>query len=124
MTGFSTAYGLLQSLLSATAFFLMLNGQGVFGLLRTKAAKLLGQVSYSIYLLHGIVITAALAVARLVDVKWVNSNYWPAVFVMGLILITTSVFTFRFVELPFLTKSLIKSGRKSGVYKTIGLVDR
>jgi peptidoglycan/LPS O-acetylase OafA/YrhL len=124
MTGFSTAYGLWQSLLSAAAFFLMLNGRGVFGLLHTTAAKLLGQVSYSIYLLHGIVITAALAVARFAGVKWTESNYWVVVFVLGLILITTSVFTFRFVELPFLTKSLIKSGRKSKADETIGLVDR
>jgi peptidoglycan/LPS O-acetylase OafA/YrhL len=124
MTGFSTAYGLLQSLLAAIAFFLMLKGQGVFGLLHTKAAKLLGQVSYSIYLLHGIVITAVLSAAQMAGLKWIDSNYWVAVFVMGLILITISVFTFRFVELPFLARSLIRSGRKYNVDKTICLVDK
>lgn len=122
MTGFSTAYGFLQSLLSAIAFFLMLNGRGVFGLLHTKAAKLLGEVSYSIYLLHGVVITVTLAAARLAGVKWVESNYWAAVFLMGLILITVSILTFRFVELPFLKKSLIKSGGKSEFDDAAGLM--
>jgi peptidoglycan/LPS O-acetylase OafA/YrhL len=124
MVAFSTAYGLLQSLLSGTAFFMMLNGQGVFGLLHTKAAKLLGQVSYSIYLLHGVVITVALAVFRWAGIKWVDSNYWEAVLVMGLILITTSVLTFRFVEFPFLTKSPTKAGGKSELDETIHLSDR
>ena len=122
MTEFSTAYGFLQSLLSATAFFLMLNGRGVFGLLHTKAAKLLGEASYSIYLLHGVVITVTLAAARLAGLKWVESNYWGVVLLMGLILITVSVLTFRFVELPFLTRSLIKSSGKSELDGTAGLV--
>ncbi len=108
MLAFSTAYGFLQSLLSAAAFFLMLNGRGIFGLLHTRASKLLGEISYSIYLLQGIVITVALMLMQLAGIKWTEENYWIIVLVMGFILITTSIFSFRFVEFPFLKKMQIK----------------
>ncbi len=104
MTSFDTAYRASAAVLATMAFLLMLNGRGVFGLLHTKAARLLGEVSYSIYLLHGIVITLFLTFAKAVDFHWVDANYWWVVLSMGFILVALSVLTFKFIEQPFIRK--------------------
>jgi peptidoglycan/LPS O-acetylase OafA/YrhL len=106
MTSFDTAYRVSAAVLATVAFFLMLNGGGIFGLLHTKAAKFLGEVSYSIYLLHGFVITLFLSTTNAVGFRWTESNYWLVVLSMGLILVMASVITFRWIEQPFLKKPL------------------
>lgn len=75
MTGFSTAYGLWQGVLSAGAFVLMLNVRSVFGLPIQKQQSCLVRLAIAFILLHGIVITTTLSVARLGGIKWVESNY-------------------------------------------------
>lgn len=105
LTSFDTAYRASAAVLATMAFVLMLNGGGVFGLLHTKAARLLGEVSYSIYLLHGIVITLFLTFAKAVDFRWVDANYWWVVLSMGLILVALSVLTFKFIEQPFIRRN-------------------
>lgn len=121
MTSFDTAYGFFAGVLAMVAFLLILNGGGVFGLLHTKAARLLGEVSYSIYLLHGLVITLFLSVAGSVGFRWTVSNYWPVVLSMGLILVAISVITFRLIERPFIQKTLsvnVKANTPTGFVRT------
>lgn len=45
---------ILQSILLTFFFACVASGNGLFGLLKTRAARVLGEVSFSIYVLHGI----------------------------------------------------------------------
>lgn len=51
-----TAYDWFGILMSIPIMFMVLNGNDIFGLLKTQSLKFLGTISYSLYLLHGIVI--------------------------------------------------------------------
>ena len=52
----SSAYNVTGIIAISIAFFLIMSGSSVFGLLTAIAARWLGTMSYSIYLLHGIML--------------------------------------------------------------------
>ncbi|MCQ4160057.1 acyltransferase [Roseomonas sp. GC11] len=91
---FPTAYGAAQYLL-LTAFFLPVAcGNPYFGLLRQPASIVLGEISYSLYLLHGLVLFTAFHFTALPAAGW---SLLPP-----LMLLTTlaASLTHRLVERP------------------------
>lgn len=85
-------------------------GNNLFGLLTTRWASFLGHVSYSVYLLHGIVIFCLIqllgTLMPLADVQpW---QFWLYCLPMGLVVVGLSAVTYRWVEAPF----LVPPGRK------------
>ena len=98
------AYGLLQSAALCGFFIFVVHGYSVFGLLRTRAAKVLGAISYSIYLTHCIALFVTVhAVDRLVPIETLSGGqYWllAALAAAGCVLL--SALTYRYVEYPFL----------------------
>jgi peptidoglycan/LPS O-acetylase OafA/YrhL len=80
------------------------DGSTLLGLLRTRAASLFGLVSYSFYLLHGIVVFVAY---RWLD-GWVPvaslgpAQHWAVAALAALFTLALSAFTYRHVEHPFL----------------------
>lgn len=111
--GFDSAYGLIQALIAMGGFLCLLNGNGLFGLLRMKAVQLLGEISYSIYLLHGIVITASIFfLKKYIDVALMGNKYWLMVAVMGSLLILLSSLTYRLVEYRFMMQSKSNKSRR------------
>lgn len=99
-----SAYSLRAVALMGVFFAFVADGNTLAGLLRTRAARLLGLVSYSFYLLHGIVVFAAyrlldgaLPVARLGAVP-----HWAVAAVATLFAVALSALTYRYVEHPFL----------------------
>jgi peptidoglycan/LPS O-acetylase OafA/YrhL len=58
LTLFGTAYALAPICILGAAFFLIANGTTLFGLLVSRPAKRLGDVSFGIYLLQGLVMAA------------------------------------------------------------------
>jgi peptidoglycan/LPS O-acetylase OafA/YrhL len=54
---FPNAYAPAAILLLGVPFFLIVSGCSLFGLLTNRAARRLGEVSYGVYLLQGIVLT-------------------------------------------------------------------
>ena len=99
-----TAYAPRAVALLGVFFAFVADGNTLAGLLRTGAARMLGLVSYSFYLLHGIVIFAAyrmldgmLPVARLDGVQ-----HWAVAAVAALFAVALSALTYRHVEYPFL----------------------
>lgn len=104
--GFQSAYGLMQALIATLGFICLLNGNGLFGLLHMKSIRLLGEISYSIYLLHGFVITASIYFSKkYIDVMSMGDNYWIMVAVMGCLLILLSSLTYRWFECQFMMQS-------------------
>jgi peptidoglycan/LPS O-acetylase OafA/YrhL len=99
-----TAYSLRAVALLGVFFAFVADGNTLAGLLRTGAARLLGLVSYSFYLLHGIVVfvafrmlDGALPVARLGAIQ-----HWAVAALAALFAVALSAFTYRHVEHRFL----------------------
>lgn len=100
-------YSAIGAALLFVPFVVIASGNSIFGLLTWRPARLLGLLSYSVYLLHNWVL---FLVSRLVNhytsVAAMSEHvYW---LVGGLIvLITTAIaaFTYRFIEYPFMRVS-------------------
>jgi peptidoglycan/LPS O-acetylase OafA/YrhL len=94
------------------AFFFFVSGNGLFGLLTMQGTKLLGTISYSIYLLH--------AMFLFVVFRWANqfqrvermheALFWSLVFLCGIMAVLFSAVSYVLVEHPFV---LIAHRRRS-----------
>jgi peptidoglycan/LPS O-acetylase OafA/YrhL len=103
-------YGAWHTLLLTPLFLAVCYGNSLFGALSYAPARLLGTISYSIYLAHALLLHAIM--------YWVNAatpliqmsglQFWSAIAGVTVILITISTMTFRFVEYPWM-----KPGRRA-----------
>jgi peptidoglycan/LPS O-acetylase OafA/YrhL len=87
---------------AAVVFYCFVNGNTMFGVLSGRAARFLGTISYSVYLIHGIAIYVTLRiVGRFVDFATLPLPlYWLMLWVCGLGLIGVCALTYRYVEHP------------------------
>jgi peptidoglycan/LPS O-acetylase OafA/YrhL len=94
----------IASFLLFIAFTLIAQGNSLFGLLTTSGARYLGTISYSIYLLHGIVLFLVFHTVDLIfPIKTINAWYfWLITGICGLVVIGVSGITYRLIEEPFL----------------------
>ncbi len=76
-------------------------GNSLFGLMHKRASILLGEISYSIYLLHGVVIYMLFTIFEIIDLKRVSivehTFYMPLIVPLVLVM---AVFTYLFIEKP------------------------
>ncbi len=103
-TFFGSAVGLLPFLLLTMFFSLIAMGTSLFGVLQSKGALVLGQISYSVYLMHGIVLYFIFTLGWPEAFKdMTNIWIWTLLLIAtGMAVIVTSVLTFRVFELPAL----------------------
>ncbi len=106
--GMDTAYAPRPILLLFVFFLFVVDGNSLLGLLRARAARALGAVSYSFYLLHCIVLYVAFhAVAAAVPVAALAPERHWAVAALALgATIVASAFTYRYVEHPFAARTV------------------
>ncbi|MBV8252108.1 MAG: acyltransferase [Chitinophaga sp.] len=93
------------SLLCFGACFLAIaGGNTLFGLLSLKSSRLLGQISYSIYLLHGMLlfITFNFVLTFPVVQQLSPQYYWLMIAGIAVVLIILCCITYRFIEKPCL----------------------
>ena len=94
--------------LHALVFIPIVYGNSLFGLLRLRASRLLGTISYSIYLLHAPLIHAVLrtlaAAGQLDNVS--PLQYWLLMGGLVLVIVALCSLTYRFIEHPHLHKRL------------------
>ena len=85
-------------------FVCIASGNNLFGLLTASASKYLGIISYSVYLLHGIVLFCILRLVNLVEpIKGMNPlHFWIVIGICGLLVISLAGITYRFIEYPCL----------------------
>ena len=102
---FDTAYGVPQAALLLAFFMPVALGNTLLGVLDNRAAVLLGDVSYSIYLLHGVVLYFVFSIAF---PQFFSAGTSPIVFCASMaatvaLVLVQSWLTFRFVEQPFVS---------------------
>jgi len=102
VTGFSTAQGYSQLGLLAIVFSLIAGGATMFGALLSRPSHILGEMSYSIYLLHGMLLFVSLKyIVGFEAVRHMNSfEYWAVIFSLVPLLVVISAVTYRLVEFP------------------------
>jgi peptidoglycan/LPS O-acetylase OafA/YrhL len=105
------SYGLAQTASLLPLFFVIAAGETLFGLFTNKAARGLGAMSYSIYIIHLVVLYVAFhATSAVLDLSSLSpSLFWVWLGIIGAILIGLCSVTFRLIELPF-----IAAGHKAG----------
>jgi peptidoglycan/LPS O-acetylase OafA/YrhL len=74
-----TGYGSVAGLLLGGFFLAVCSGATLFGLLRTRAAQRLGTVSYSLYLMQGLVLTVVLSIGPVARFALSSPLAWWAV---------------------------------------------
>jgi peptidoglycan/LPS O-acetylase OafA/YrhL len=97
-------YPQLQPVLLFVFFVFVVHGFDLFGLLRTRAAKVLGAASYSLYLTHCIVLFVVLHAAdSFVPLgSLAPLEFWLLVALSAALTVMLSALTFRYVEYPFI----------------------
>ncbi|MCR6475542.1 acyltransferase [Variovorax sp. ZS18.2.2] len=99
--GFPHMAGPIQVVLLWIFFHLVCAGSTLYGLLALRAARRMSTVSYSIYLLQGIALTAVFAVPPVRDFAMAGAmQYWLVGTVCALLLVAASVLSYRLVEKP------------------------
>lgn len=104
--GNDTAYRPQALLLYALIFLLVSAGNTVFGLLSSRAARVLGEISYSVYLLQGLVFYLAFSGAigpRLGSLP--VPEYWMRADACLVALLILSAFSYRFIERPWMRRA-------------------
>jgi len=99
-----TAYSPAAAPLFFVVFFIIASGNTMFGVLTSRPARMLGMISYSVYLLHNFLLYLAF---RLVNhyqgVETLAApTYWIITGGVAATVISLSAVTYRFVEFPFL----------------------
>lgn len=98
---FPTAYAAAPIALLGGAFFLIAQGATLFGLLETRAAKRLGDVSFGIYLLQGLVLAGLFAPAAVRAFTLQSPLYhWFVLAVAGALLIAVATAAHAWIERP------------------------
>lgn len=94
-------YGTATAMLLAPFFYLVCSGASIFGLLTTTPARRLGNISYSLYLMQGLVLTLVFAIGPLRDFAMASPlNYWAVGIVCVGVLLLGSALGYAFIERP------------------------
>lgn len=107
IAGFDTAYAAAPLLLLAVSFALMANGAGFWGLLTADLPRVFGEMTYSIYLLHGPLLFVAfrfvLGFEEVVHLSPIQ--FWGVVGLLTPVLLGLSAVSYKKLELPLIRKT-------------------
>lgn len=93
-----------QILGTSVFFYMILLGDDLFGLLKKPGSLLLGEISYSIYLLHGVILYFAFSIIELYSFD--NSRIDEFLYllpILSLLLVIKAMITFNYIEAPFIS---------------------
>lgn len=95
------AHGVKPFVLLSIAFILIACGNHLFGVLIHPISRAFGELSYSIYLLHGMLLYIIFKLILREKAKMLSVNqFWIIIFVITPLLILICSITFRFIEKP------------------------
>ncbi len=92
-------------------FFVAAAGNSFFGLLTHPAMRCLGAMSFSLYLLHGIVFRLVFRILKTAGwTDWPEWDYWFIIIITAMATTLLCATAYRWIEFPFLSFSHKKSG--------------
>jgi len=99
-------YGFVESACLLVPFALLVLGNDWFGLLTSQPTLFLGRISYSIYLVHGLVLYLVfLGVNRIFPVATMSAPcYWLVITALGAVVVATASRWYRWFEAPFISR--------------------
>jgi peptidoglycan/LPS O-acetylase OafA/YrhL len=99
-------YGWVESASLAFPFFAVACGCSYWGALRSRAILFLGQISYSVYLIHLLIFGAVLLPLYRMKSPAMQTtrDYWILFFIMAPAIVGVATLWHRMFELPFLMK--------------------
>ncbi|RON44890.1 acyltransferase [Pseudomonas frederiksbergensis] len=101
-TAYSRAFSLMPLLLMSVFFVIVASGHTLFGALKPRSIRWLGEISYSTYLLHGLLLWVM--VQRLPHVLAIDTRetwvFLPMMALCACLLIIISSLTFLYIEKP------------------------
>jgi peptidoglycan/LPS O-acetylase OafA/YrhL len=103
-TCFASEREIICMLMATLVFILIALGNSFFGILRNPVVRLLGDVCYSTYLLHGLILFAAFKFGIGIEVSRGLSAFGFSVVIFRLtpVLVLVSFLGFKYVEKPFM----------------------
>jgi peptidoglycan/LPS O-acetylase OafA/YrhL len=87
-------------------FFVTAAGNSFFGFLTQPAIRCLGTISFSLYLLHGILMQIVFHILKTTGLtKLAQFDYWLIIIVIAITTVLLCAATYRWIEFPFLSRS-------------------
>jgi peptidoglycan/LPS O-acetylase OafA/YrhL len=98
----SSPYTKFNIMFLTAVFILIAGGNSVFGLLVNRAALLLGELAYGVYLLHGVLLFLAFRVLtpETLQAKLPSGTFWAIVILLTPLLMALSLAANRWIEKP------------------------
>ena len=102
-----TAYDPITAPLFFAVFFIIASGNTFFGMLTSRPARVLGTISYSIYLMHNFWIYLVYRfVNHWTDVSGLSiPEYWSITAGVAVLTVGISAVTYRYIEFPFMMRA-------------------
>ena len=99
-------YTWYEPILLAPVFVVVCAGNSFFGVLTSRPMRSLGQISYSVYIFHGVLlyVLSSLVNRHMAIASMTPLRYWVAVIGISLVVVAFSLLTYCFIERPFLPK--------------------
>lgn len=114
---YPTVYESKAQILLSLAFILIASGSSLFGLLKLNVSRVLGEMAYSIYLLHGIMLFVLFQGVLGVDRAKLMSpeSHWVVLMGASALLVMLSFLTYSLIEKPCMriAKNFRSHARKS-----------
>jgi peptidoglycan/LPS O-acetylase OafA/YrhL len=116
---FEDPYGFYPLLILTFFFSNVASGNSFFGILHLKLSRVMGEISFGIYLLHGIVLFVLMKIifSDTQSIALSEREYWQYILICTPILIFAAYMTFRLIEKPCMAKSKYLSEKIRGILK-------
>ena len=115
-----SGYGTTTAVLLALFFYLVCSGASLFGLLTAAPARRLGNISYSLYLMQGLVLTGVFAIAPIRTFAMASpQGYWTIGVVCACALLLAASLGYAFIERPGIALGKRLRGRRTSVAGTV-----
>ncbi|MCG2573601.1 acyltransferase [Acinetobacter sp. ME22] len=98
------AYSINQQVIISIIFIFITNSNNSFKILQSRGVKILGDISYSIYLLHGLILYINFTILNYFNFKSEIIYYYLVFPVIFTLTILVSLLSYKYIELPFLKR--------------------
>jgi len=116
---FTSVDSLVPMICVMGAFIIIACGNTLFGLLTNATSRRLGQISYSIFMLHGLLLflTFRLLLGSPRASAMSAISHWMVIAIIGVMVILISSLTYHYIEAPFMNAASGVSARLENIFK-------